>query len=131
MSFTHLAELIDELFARVDMIEERIAGIEDADLQDELWDTIKDVDRHVGDLERELLSFRDISDRLADLEAVLDGPGPAYLDHGHCVLATSGAGGPILTCSTRPLSATWPSSTPCPQNTACIPSRATPKAAKF
>ncbi len=94
---TSLGELIDELFARVDKLDERVTGIEDADQQEELWDTINDLDLYVGDLERELLSFGDMSDRLADLEAVWDGPGPVYLDHGHCVLATSGAGGPLLT----------------------------------
>ena len=35
-SVTHLGERVDELFARVDMIDERIAGTEDADQQDEL-----------------------------------------------------------------------------------------------
>ena len=94
---TYLSELIDELFARVDTLDERVTGIEDADQQEELWDTINDVDLLVGDLERELRSFEDMSDRLADLEAIWDGPGPAYLDHGHCVLATFGAGGPPLT----------------------------------
>ena len=94
---TSLGELIEELFARVDTLDERVTGIEDADQQDELWDTINDLDLYVGDLERELLSFGDMSDRLADLEAIWDGPGPVYLDHGHCVLATFGAGGPPLT----------------------------------
>ena len=94
---TYLSELIDELFARVDKLGERVTGIEDADQQDELWETINDLDLLVGDLEREVVSFGDMSDRLADLEAIWDGPGPAYLDHGHCVLATFGAGGPLLT----------------------------------
>ena len=71
--------------------------IEEADQQVELWDTVDDLDRHVGDLERELLSFGDMSDRLVDLEAVWYGPGPAYLGNGHCILATSGADGPRLT----------------------------------
>ena len=96
-SVTHLGERIDELFARFDMIDERITGTEDADQQDELWDTITNLDFLVGDLERDLLSFRNMSDRLAELEAVWDGPGPAYLGNGNCVLATSGAGGPPLT----------------------------------
>ncbi len=94
---TRLGELIDELFARVDELDERITGIEDADQQDELWDTINNLDLLVGDLEQELLSFGDMSDRLADLEAVWDGPGPVYGENGHCILATSGAGGPLLT----------------------------------
>ena len=64
-SVTHLGERIDELYARVDMIDERITGTEDADQQDELWDTVNNLDRLVGDLDRELLSFRDMSDRLA------------------------------------------------------------------
>ena len=93
---THLGELIDELFARVDKLEERITGIEDADQQDELWDTLNALDLLVRDLENDLSSFGDMSDRLAALEAVWDGPGPAYLDHGHCILAISGAGGPLL-----------------------------------
>ena len=93
---TRLGELIDELFARVDRLDERITGIEDADQQDELWDTVNNLDLLVGDLEQDMSSFGDISDRLADLEAIWDGPGPAYLDHGHCILATSGAGGPLL-----------------------------------
>jgi len=94
---TYLSELIDALFARVDELDERITGIEDADQQEELWETIDNLDLLVGDLEREVVSFGDMSDRLADLEAIWEGPGPAYLDHGHCVLATAGAGGPPLT----------------------------------
>ena len=94
---TSLGELIDALFARVDELDERITGIEDADQQDELWDTINNLDLLVGDLEQELLSFGDMSDRLANLEAVWDGPGPVYGENGHCILATSGAGGPLLT----------------------------------
>ena len=129
-SVTHLGERIDALFARVDTLDERVTGIEDADQQDELWETITNLDRLVGDLERDLLSFRNMSDRLAELEAVWDGPGPAYLGNGHCVLATSGAGGPPSRCSARPLSATWPGSTPCLPNTACMPSRAIPKPEK-
>ena len=93
---THLGELIDELFARVDKLDERITGIEDADQQDELWDTLNNLDLLVRDLENDLSSFGDMSDRLAALEAVWDGPGPAYLDHGHCILAISGAGDPLL-----------------------------------
>ena len=93
---TYLGELIDDLFARVDKLDERITGIEDADQQEELWDTVNNLDLLVGDLEQDMSSFGDISDRLADLEAIWDGPGPAYLDHGHCILATSGAGGPLL-----------------------------------
>ena len=94
---TRLGELIDELFARVDELDERITGIEEADQQDELWDTINNLDLLVGDLEREVNSFGDMSDRLDVLEALWDGPGPAYLENGHCILATSGAGGPLLT----------------------------------
>ena len=94
---THLGELIDELFARVDEHEERITDIEDADQQDELWDTINALDFLVGDLEREVNSFGDMSDRLDDLEAIWDGPGPVYGENGHCILATAGAGGPLLT----------------------------------
>jgi hypothetical protein len=41
---THLGELIDELFARVDKHDERITGIEDADQQEELWDRINNLD---------------------------------------------------------------------------------------
>ena len=44
---------------------ERITGTEDADQQDELWDTITNLDLLVGDLERDLLSFRNMPDRLA------------------------------------------------------------------
>ena len=94
---TGLVELIDELLARVDELDERITGIEDVDQQDELWNAINKIDLLVGDLERELFSFGDISDRLADLEAIWDGPGPAYSENGHCILAISGAGGPLLT----------------------------------
>ena len=94
---THLGELIDELFARVDEHDERITDIEDADQQNELWDAINDLDLLVGDLERELFSFGDMSDRLADLEAIWDGPGPVYLDNGHCILAIPGPGGLRLT----------------------------------
>lgn len=94
--FTRLIELIDELFARVDELDERITGIEVADQQDELWDAIRNLDLIVGDLEQELFSFEDMSDRLDDLEAIWDGPGPAYGANGHCILATFGAGGPIL-----------------------------------
>ena len=94
---THLGELIDELFARVDEHEERITDIEDADQQDELWDTINALDFLVGDLKREVDSFGDMSDRLDDLEAIWDGPGPVYGENGHCILATAGAGGPLLT----------------------------------
>lgn len=94
---TRLGELIDELFARVDEHDERITGVEDADQQDELWDAINNLDLLVGDLEREVSNFEDISDRLADLEAIWDGPGPAYGANGHCILATFGAGGPPLT----------------------------------
>ena len=46
---THLGELVDELFARVDKLDERITGIEDADQQDELWDTVSNLDLLVGD----------------------------------------------------------------------------------
>ena len=35
--------------------------------------------------------------RVERLEAIYDGPGPAYLRNGHCILAVSGAGGPELT----------------------------------
>ena len=94
---TRLGERVEALSARVDMLDERITGTEDADLQDELQDATDNLALRVEELERELLSFEDLSDRLADLEAIWEGPGPAYLDHGHCVLATSGAGGPILT----------------------------------
>ncbi|MCY3897454.1 MAG: hypothetical protein OXO50_01290 [Caldilineaceae bacterium] len=94
---THLGELIDELFARVDRLDERITTVEDADQQDELWDTVNNLDLLVGDLEREMLSFGDMSDRLADLEAIWDGPGPTYLDDGHCILAIPGPGGLRLT----------------------------------
>ncbi len=94
---TQLGELLDELFARVARLDERITTIEDADQQDELWDTVNDLDRLVGTLERELLSVEDMSDRLADLEAIWDGPGPAYLDNGHCILAIPGPGGLRLT----------------------------------
>ena len=94
---THLGELIDELFARVDEHDGRITDIEDADQQDELWDTINALDLLVGDLEREVNSFGDMSDRLDDLEAIWDGPGPVYGENGHCILATAGAGGPLLT----------------------------------
>lgn len=94
---THLGELIDELFARVDEHEERITDIEDADQQDELWDTINALDFLVGDLKREVDSFGDMSDRLDDLEAIWDGPGPTYLDDGHCILAIPGPGGLRLT----------------------------------
>ncbi len=94
---THLGELIDELFARVDEHDGRITDIEDADQQDELWDTINALDLLVGDLEREVKSFGDMSDRLDDLEAIWDGPGPVYGENGHCILATAGAGGPLLT----------------------------------
>ena len=94
---TQLGELLDELFARVARLDERITAIEDADQQDELWDTVNDLDRLVGTLERELLSVEDMSDRLADLEAIWDGPGPAYLDNGHCILAIPGPGGLRLT----------------------------------
>ncbi|MXX24000.1 MAG: hypothetical protein F4Z82_00935 [Caldilineaceae bacterium SB0668_bin_21] len=94
---TQLGGLIDELFARVARLDERITTIEDADQQDELWDTLNDLDRLVGALELELLSVGDMSDRLADLEAIWDGPGPAYLDNGHCILAIPGHGGLRLT----------------------------------
>jgi len=94
---TQLGGLIDELFARVARLDERITTIEDADQQDELWDTLNDLDRLVGALELELLSVGDMSDRLADLEAIWDGPGPAYLDNGHCILAIPGLGGLRLT----------------------------------
>ena len=94
---TQLGGLIDELFARVARLDERITTIEDADQQDELWDTLNDLDRLVGALELELLSVGDMSDRLADLEAIWDGPGPAYLDNGHCILAIPGPGGLRLT----------------------------------
>ncbi|MCY4082801.1 MAG: hypothetical protein OXF54_21345 [Caldilineaceae bacterium] len=94
---TQLGELLDELFARVARLDERITTIEDADQQDELWDTVNDLDRLVGTLERELLSVEDMSDRLADLESIWDGPGPAYLDNGHCILAIPGPGGLRLT----------------------------------
>ena len=94
---TLLDELIDGLFARVDELDERITGIEDADQQGALWDTVNNLDLLVGDLERELLSVGDMSDRLAALEAIWDGPGPAYLDNGHCILAIPGAGGLRLT----------------------------------
>ena len=94
---TRLGELVDELFARVDELDERITGIEDADQQGALWDTVNNLDLLVGDLERELLSVGDMSDRLAALEAIWDGPGPAYLDNGHCILAIPGAGGLRLT----------------------------------
>ena len=94
---TQLGELIDDLFARVARLDERITTIEDADQQDELWDTVNDLDRLVGALERELLSAGDMSDRLADIEAIWDGPGPAYLDSGHCILAIPGSGGLRLT----------------------------------
>jgi len=94
---TRLGERIERLFARVDKLDERITGIEDADRQDELWDTINDLDLLVADLEREVDSLGDMSDRLDVFEALWDGPGPAYLDHGHCTLATSGVGGPLIT----------------------------------
>ena len=74
-----------------------ITGIEDAYQQDELWDTTGNLDLFVGDFERELFSFGDISDRLDVFEALWDGPGPAYLENGHCILATAGAGGLRLT----------------------------------
>lgn len=94
---THLGERIDELAARVDRLYERVTGIEDGDRQDELWETVDGLELLVGDLERALLSFEDMTDRLAALEAVWDGPGPDYLDHGHCILAASGADGLRLT----------------------------------
>ncbi len=94
---TRLGERINELAARVDKLYERVTGIEDADRQDELRETVDGLELLVGDLERALLSFEDMTDRLAALEAVWDGPGPAYLDHGHCTLAASGAGGLRLT----------------------------------
>lgn len=34
--------------------------------------------------------------RVERLEAIYDGPGPAYLRDGHCILAVSGPGGPEL-----------------------------------
>ena len=44
-----------------------------------------------------MFSFGDISDRLDVFGALRDGPRPAYLENGHCILATAGAGGPLLT----------------------------------
>lgn len=48
----------------VTRVDELITGIEDAYQQDELWNTTNNLDLLAGDLERELFSFGDISDRL-------------------------------------------------------------------
>ena len=60
-------------------------------------DTINYLDLLTGYIEWEVGSFMDMSDRLDVLEALWDGPGPAYLDEGHCILAASDAGGPLPT----------------------------------
>ena len=60
---THLGEFIDVSFSRVNDLDERITGIDDADQQDELGDTTDDIDFLVGDLERDLFSAGDMSDR--------------------------------------------------------------------
>jgi len=41
---TGLGELIEELFVRVDTLDERITTIEDAYQQGELWDTVNNLD---------------------------------------------------------------------------------------
>jgi len=60
-------------------------------------DTINYLHLLVGYIEWEVDSFMDMSDRLDFHEALWDGPGPAYLDKRHCILATSDAVGPLPT----------------------------------
>ena len=60
---THPGEFIDALFSRVNELDGRITGIEDADQQDELGDETDDIDLLVGDLKRDLLSAGDMSGR--------------------------------------------------------------------
>lgn len=128
---THPGDFIEELFVRVNDLDERITRLEDADQQVELWIRLITLISSPDILSKKWAlswicqidwTFSKLSGTGLDLPTSIKGTASSP----HPTLAA-----PSPPCNTKPLFATWPGSTPCLPNTACMPCRATLKAAKY